>query len=76
MKQTLEDLPESRNEFWDGEVNVVKVEEKPFLKQAHFFERTRGHQAQCNHCDWGFELDPGDRIENGHLYTKKGKKVL
>lgn len=76
MKQSLEDLPESKNEFWDGEVNVIEVKEKPFFKQPHYFVRVKGHQAQCTHCDWGFELDPGDKIEKGHLYTKSGKKVL
>jgi hypothetical protein len=75
MKSQLPDLPDSRNEFWDGEVNVIEPKTK-FFDEPHRFERVSGRQARCTHCDWGFELDPGDKIKNGHLYTKSGKKVL
>lgn len=74
-KEKLDDLPASTDKFWDGEVNVVEPK-VPFMKQPHYFERVRGHEAQCTHCDWGFELDPGDKIEGGHLYSKQGKKII
>lgn len=73
----LEDLPESSSEFWDGEVHKIEMEEpKKFADQKHYFERVSARQAYCNHCSYGFELDPGDKIENGHLYDPKGKLVI
>lgn len=78
-RKNLDELPSSKNlEFWkDADVNTGIVPEKVhFMDQPHFFVRVSGHQAQCTHCDWGFELDPGDRIEDGHLYDKLGNKIL
>ncbi len=78
----LPDLPPSDDaDFWlEAEIhtnlegiNKVNVEEG---RDKHYFVRTSGRQAQCKHCDWGFELDPGDKIENGHLYDKKGQLVI
>ncbi len=75
--QQLDDLPASDNKFWDGEVNRIELEEpKKFFDQIHYFERVSSRQAYCEHCDYGFEVDPGDIIENGHLYTKDGKLVI
>lgn len=78
MKVQLDDLPESQSEFWDGEVHRVETVEPKvkFFDQPHYFERVGGHQAYCSHCNYGFELDPGDKIEEGHLYTVEGKKVI
>lgn len=78
MKVQLDDLPESVNEFWDGEKYRIELFEPKvkFFDQPHYFERVRGHQAYCNHCSYGFELDPGDKIKEGHLYNKKGRKII
>lgn len=76
MNKQLDDLPESNDKFWEyAEIHTgLLIKDDP--NEKHFFVRTSGRQAQCNLCDWGFELDPGDRIENGHLYNKKGKLVI
>lgn len=76
IKTKLDDLPESNDKFWEhAEIHTgLLVKDDP--NEKHYFVRTSGRQAQCNLCDWGFELDPGDRIEEGHLYTKKGKLVI
>ena len=76
-KRNLADLPPSEDkDFWlDAEIhsNLVPQETK---EEAHYFIRTTGRQAQCQHCDWGFELDPGDKIIDGHLYDKKGILII
>jgi hypothetical protein len=74
----LDPLPPSGDkEFWgDAEVNVVTPQKVGFFDQPHFFIRRTGHEAQCTHCDWGFALDPGDKIKDGHLYDRSGKLVL
>lgn len=78
-KQKLDDLPASSDkEFWaEADIHTNIVPEKVhFFEQAHEFKRISGREAQCIHCDWGFDLDPGDKIIDGHLYDKTGKKVL
>ena len=78
-KENLDPLPDSSNkEFWvEAEVHTGLIPKKvPFFDEPHFFVRKSGNSAQCNHCDWGFDLDPGDKIEEGHLYSANGKRVL
>lgn len=85
-KDKLLDLPPSSDaDFWlDAETHtgLTVLHTSEAAKQAednrdkHFFVRTSGRQAQCQHCDWGFELDPGDKIESGHLYDEKGTLVI
>jgi len=85
-KANLDNLPESGDsDFWlDAEIHTgiktttqgeadKQVREE---KDKHYFVRTTGREAQCTHCDWGFELDPGDKIEDGHLYDKNGKLII
>ncbi len=74
QKEKLDDLPESTNEFWDGEIHTGLIAKGE--NDEHYFVRTTGRQAQCRNCNWGFELDPGDKVENGHLYDKTGKLVI
>lgn len=72
----LDDLPVSTDKFWaKAEVHVFTVHDW-FQDHLHYFERVTGHQAYCAGCGWGFELDPGDKIKEGHLYTKKGKFII
>lgn len=77
MNKQLDDLPPSSDkEFWkDADVNTG-LEPVKMFDQVHYFMRIPGHQAQCNHCSWGFQLDPGDKIIDGHLFDRFGKKVL
>jgi hypothetical protein len=73
----LDDLPENENSFWDGaDVHGNLVPKKIVEDDKHYFVRMTGRQAQCNHCDWGFELDPGDKIIDGHLYDKSGILII
>jgi hypothetical protein len=76
-KQKLDDLPKSEDkDFWlDAEIHMGLIAKENPL-DIHYFVRVSGRQAQCKNCDWGFELDPGDRIENGHLYERTGKLVI
>ncbi len=76
--QRLDDLPPSDDkEFWSEADIHTNIEPKVhFLDQPHVFERAAGHEAQCTHCSWGFALDPGDRIIEGHLFDKKGKRII
>jgi hypothetical protein len=74
-QKRLDDLPPSTSSFWDGEVNTGIVPKKKD-EEKHYFELVSGREAQCKFCDWGFHLDPGDKIEGGHLYEKSGKLVI
>jgi len=73
----LEDLPASSDkEFWgEAEVNTNLTPQKMF-DEAHYFIRVTGHEAYCQHCNWGFALDPGDKVKDGHLYSKDGQLVI
>lgn len=76
-KQQLDDLPSSENkEFWAEADIHANIEPRNMFDQTHYFNRVAGHQAQCTHCFWGFQLDPGDKIVDGHLFNSAGKKVL
>lgn len=73
----LEDLPESQDkDFWlEADVHTGITPHNEFQNHGHYFERIKGHQAQCS-CGWGFELDPGDQIKEGHLYDRSNKLVI
>jgi hypothetical protein len=75
--KNLDPLPESQNKFWEGaEVHTNIVPQPVNNDNNHYFVRIKGHEAQCTHCDWGFVLDPGDKILDGHLYDRSGKLVI
>jgi hypothetical protein len=75
MKQ-LDNLPPSDDKFWEGADVHTNIIPKNAFNQKHNFVRLSGHQAKCTHCQWGFQLDPGDYLVEGHLFDKTGKKVL
>jgi len=75
-KQKLDDLPPSDDKFWEGAEIHMGLVAKDNPNEIHYFVRRSGRQAQCKNCDWGFELDPGDQIIDGHLYTKEGELVI
>ncbi len=84
-ESNLDGLPENSNDYWKySEIHTElvwqsKSEAANQVKEElgkHYFIRIPGHQAQCNHCDWGFQLEWGDKIKDGHLYNKKGKLVI
>ena len=76
-KKKLDDLPKSDDKYWEhAEVHTNIVPHNVLSEDGHFFERVTGRQARCKHCHWGFELDPGDYIEDGHLYTKDKELVI
>lgn len=74
----LDDLPESSNKKFWGEADVHSniTPQIMFDQGGHSFKRVSGHEAYCDHCGWGFALDPGDKIKDGSLYTKEGKLVI
>jgi hypothetical protein len=77
QKRKLEDLPESGSKFWEGaEVHTNIIPHTELSESGHYFERVAGNEAQCKNCSWGFVLDAGDKIEDGHLYTKDGEFVI
>ena len=73
----LDALPESGDkEFW-GEAEVhTNITPQIMFNNEHYFIRKSGHEAECEHCHWGFALDPGDKIRDGHLYDRSGKLVI
>ena len=77
-KQKLDDLPGSGDrEFWgDAEIHTNLKPHDILADHGHYFKRVSGHQAYCEGCGWGFQLDPGDKIVDGHLYNKDGKLVI
>lgn len=75
MVQKLPDLPESGDEFWDGEKNLSRPEAVN-SDGPHYFEYSRGKEAYCGHCGWGFLLDKGDYINEGHVYSEDEHLVI
>lgn len=77
-KIQLDDLPESSNkEFWgEADVHTNITPQQMLDSTSHSFKRVSGHEAYCDHCSWGFALDPGDKIKDGHLYTRDGQLVI
>ena len=77
-KQQLDDLPASSDkEFWgEAEIHSNLSPQRITEDDKHYFIRVSGHEGQCNHCGWGFALDPGDRIKDGHLYDRNGKLII
>lgn len=74
----LDDLPESSDsEFWEeADIHTNITPQKWIEDDKHYFKRVTGHEAYCDHCSWGFALDPGDNIKDGRLYDKDGKLVI
>lgn len=76
-RKNLDDLPGSESDFWkDAEVHSNLIPHTEFSETGHYFVQVTGREAQCRNCNWGFALDKGDRIEDGHLYDDKGKLVI
>ena len=76
-QKRLDDLPKSESEFWEGaEVHTNLTPHDIFAKHGHYFKRVSGHQAYCEGCGWGFQLDPGDKVIDGHLYNRDGRLVI
>lgn len=74
----LESLPASDDrDFWsEADIHTNIVPKVLFEDEPHYLVRISGHQAHCTHCNWGFELDPGDNIVDGHLYNDSGILVI
>jgi hypothetical protein len=76
-QKSLDELPRSDDkDFWyEAEVNKV-VPHSILADHGHYFKRVSGHQAYCDGCGWGFQLDWGDKVIDGHVYDKKGRLVI
>jgi hypothetical protein len=77
QRESLEDLPETQSKFWEGaevHTGIVPHDFKP--ESGHSFVRKSGREAYCEGCNWGFALDPGDKIIEGHLYNRNKEFVI
>lgn len=72
-KKKVKGLPESSNEFWEGEVELTNIAVKS--KCEHNFERVGAREIKCSLCGAGMFLDDEDIFLNGHL-TRDGKVVF
>lgn len=73
----LDDLPPSDDkEFWKDADIHPNITPQMLTDTKHYFIRVSGHGAYCHHCGWGFALDSGDKIKDGHLYSREGKLVI
>ncbi len=74
----LDPLPGSEDkEFWgEAEINTGLTAKQVLDSTEHYFKRVSGHEAYCDHCSWGFALDPGDKIRDGHLFSREGRLVI
>lgn len=81
-KSNLPELPlSSDKDFWgDADIHTglipQKVSHNSLSDTGHYFVRKSGKEAQCIHCDWGFHLDTGDKIIDGHLYDKTKTLII
>ena len=76
-KTTLDALPASEDkDFWSEADVHTNIKPVHFFDQKHSLVRIPGHQAECTHCSWGFQLDPGDKVVEGHLYNVKNELVI
>lgn len=78
MPKQLDPLPPSSDkEFWgDGEVHSNLEPHDVLSEDGHNFEYVTAVTVECSKCHWGFQLDPGDRVKEGHLYDRSGKLVI
>lgn len=76
-QRSLDPLPESGDDYWEGaEVHTGITPHDILADHGHYFVRVRGHEAYCKGCGWGFALDPGDKIKDGHLLNRKGELII
>ena len=77
-RKKLDELPASQDKkFWgDAEIHTNLIPHTELSEDGHYFILVAGRTAECRNCHWGFELDQGDKIENGHLFDKEGKLVI
>ena len=76
-KRKLDELPGSESKFWEGaEIHTNLKPHSEFSESGHYFILITARQAECKNCHWGFELEQGDKIKEGHLYDKVGKFVI
>jgi hypothetical protein len=76
-QKRLDDLPPSDDKYWEyADINTGIIPKEINDENGHYFVRVTGHEAQCRYCSWGFALDPGDKVKDGHLFDKTGKLVI
>jgi len=71
QERRLPNLPESKSEFWDGEVNLTEVKGKGCRHHFEIFDR----EIKCTRCGVGYYTNVDDIVEEGHLYHN-GKLVV
>ncbi len=61
----LPELPDSKNEFWDGEVQLKNVSKSK--SHDHSFKYESSREIRCE-CGFGLVISQMDRLKDGHLY--------
>jgi hypothetical protein len=72
-KVKVKGLPESSNEFWEGEVELTNIAVRSTCE--HIFERVGARDIKCKKCGVGMFLDSDDIFIDGHL-TRDGKVIF
>ena len=72
MDRKLNDLPESTNKFWDGEVELREMGKKK--SHTHFFEQVASREIKCK-CGFGLFIGVGDKVVKGKL-THFGEEIV
>lgn len=73
----LPDLPENSDaEFWGDAEKYIVNPKATNSEGPHYFNYDHANGAYCAHCGWGFLLDKGDSISEGHVYDVENHLVI
>jgi hypothetical protein len=75
-RKKLADLPPSDDEFWEDADTHLNEPVSVNSEGPHYFDMVHGNEAYCAHCGWGFVLDRGDRVRDGHVYDRQEHLVI
>lgn len=76
MKSLIPELPNSSDEYWDGDKNTIDLEKvKNELCQSHKLVLKRGsREANCSDCGFGFRFIPSEiELKGDKVFTTNGK---
>jgi hypothetical protein len=65
METSLNELPPSADEFWDGERYTRDMSKR--VEHEHVFEYESAREIKCK-CGFGLVVGFGDTLKDGHLY--------
>lgn len=77
QREKLPDLPSSNDEeFWGDAEKFQGIPEAVNAEGPHYFILIRGKEVYCQHCGWGFMLDKGDTVKDGHVFSIEKHLVI